>query len=99
MGFIKEEDREPGIEGFDFYFEAFEELSTTRQIGMAVGPIPFTAIVDYFNIYQLSDFDEFSYVMRRMDKIYLENNNSELSKGKGAPINNAATKSDKKNKN
>lgn len=43
-------------------------------MGMALGPIPFTAIVEYFKIYGLSDFDEFSYVIRRMDRAYLDLN-------------------------
>lgn len=60
---------------------------------MAVGPIPFTAIVDYFNIYGLSDFDDFSYVIRRMDKVYLESNNQ------GGGSNKPNVKSDKKNSN
>ncbi len=51
---------------------------------MAVGPIPFTAIIDYFNIYELSDFDDFSYVIRRMDKVYLESNNQESKGGSKA---------------
>lgn len=47
---------------------------------MAIGPIPFTAIIDYFTAFELSDFEEFLYVIRRMDKVYLELNN-EVNKG------------------
>lgn len=72
---MKPEDREPDIEGFEFFLDAFQELSTTRQIGLAVGPIPFTGLVDYFRIYELPDgFEDFAYVIRRMDQVYLELN-------------------------
>lgn len=83
-GYILEEDQEPGTQGFDFYFDAFRELSTSRPIGLSVGPIPFTAISDYFKIYELHDFDEFLYVMRRLDNVFLELN-STSTKSEGAP--------------
>lgn len=76
-GHLKGLDLEPDIEGFQFYFDAFSELSTSRQIGMAAGPIPFTAIVEYFRIYELSDFDEFVYIVRRLDNVFLELNAAE----------------------
>lgn len=82
-GFLKEDDLEPCVDGFEFYFDAFYELCTTRQMGMALGPIPFTAIIDYFKLYDLSDFDEFSYVMRRMDRVYLQNHNEVSKSAKG----------------
>lgn len=46
-----------------------------------MGPIPFTAIVDYFRIYGThdeDDFDEFLYVIRRMDNTFLEMNASAM---------------------
>lgn len=68
---------------------------------MAIGPIPFTAIVDYFTIYSIDgDFSEFASVIRRIDDVYLELNaekmKSEPNKGntKGA-----TTNPDKKNNN
>jgi hypothetical protein len=39
---------------------------------MSLGPISFTAIAEYFRIYELSDFDEFAYLIRRMDSVFLE---------------------------
>ncbi len=73
-GFFKDkpDELEPDITGFQFYFDAFNELSTSRQIGLSLGPISFTAIAEYFRIYELSDFDEFSYLIRRMDGVFLE---------------------------
>ena len=99
-GFVKPEDTEPDISGFSFYFDAFDELSTTRQIGMAIGPIPFTAIVEYFRIFELSDFEDFAYIIRRLDVTFLELSAAEDSAkkskdgGKGASGN-----SNKKNPN
>ena len=76
---IKEEDLEPSIIGFEFYYDAFGELSTTRQSGFNLGPIPFTAIVEYFTIYNIDgDFDEFASIIRRMDKVYLDLNADEM---------------------
>ncbi len=66
-GFLKPEDHRPPIDGFEFYIDAFRELSTTRPSGLEMGAIPFTAIAEYFNIYGLSDFDEFVYLIRLMD--------------------------------
>jgi len=76
QGFIKPEDREPDTTGFDFYFDAFSELSTTRPIGLGLGPIPFTAIAEYSRLYELPDFDDFAYVIRRMDRVFLEMNDT-----------------------
>lgn len=58
-----------------------------------MGPIPFTAIVDYTRLFEIPDFDEFSYVIRRMDQVYLELRSQEKQP---APVDNkqqaAATK-------
>lgn len=66
----------PDIGGLDFYVDAFLELSTSRQIGMSVGPIPFTAIAEYYRVYNLGDggedFFEFVSQIRRLDSVYLE---------------------------
>lgn len=70
-GKIKPEDLEPNIAGFEYYLEAFKELNSTRPIGMSVGPIPFTAILEYFKVYPCDDFEEFNYIIRRMDEAYL----------------------------
>ena len=42
---------------------------------MGAAPIPFTAIADYFRIYSLAeylDFEEFAYIIRRMDSTLIE---------------------------
>lgn len=47
---------------------------------MSVGPIPFTAIVEYSKIYGVHDFDDFVFVIRRMDNVFLELNSSSEKK-------------------
>ena len=80
-GFITEpEDIEPDIGPFEFYFDAFRELSSCRTSGMAVGPIPFTAIVAYSTLYSLEDFDEFRYVIRRMDDFFISEESKKAEK-------------------
>lgn len=61
------------MEGFEFYLDAFRELSTSRPSGFSAGSIPFTAMSEYFTIYDIDgDFDEFAYIIRRIDNVYLE---------------------------
>lgn len=82
-GFIKPEDQEPDIDKYRFYFDAFRELSTARPVGLAVGPIPFTAIVEYFKIYgENEDFEDFIYIIRGMDLAFLEINAAKSSNKK-----------------
>lgn len=47
---------------------------------MGVGQIPFTAIVEYFKIYPSGEFDEFLYVIRRMDKTFIDFESSKTKK-------------------
>lgn len=48
---------------------------------MAVGPIPFTAVADYFTIYNIEgEFFEFSAIIRHMDNVYLELNADDMKK-------------------
>lgn len=87
--------------GFEFYNDAFHELSTARQIGLGVGSIPFTAIVEYFRIYGTQteeDLDEFLYVIRRMDNTFLELNSSDM-KAKEKGKKSGATNPNAKNTN
>lgn len=81
-GFLKPQDLEPDVHGFEFYFDAFRELSTCRPGGLDLQAIPFTAIVEYSRIYETGDLDEFIYVIRLMDNIFLELNEEEKKRGK-----------------
>lgn len=77
-GKIKPEDLEPNIAGFEYYTEAFKELNSTRPIGMGVGPIPFTAILEYFKVYPCDDFEEFNYIIRSMDEAFLRHQSTKV---------------------
>ena len=89
-GKILPEDLEPILGPFEFYVEAFFELSTCRPIGMAAGQIPFTSIVDYHRLFNVADdFTDFLYFMRKLDNAY-------LSKGKSGD---GTTKTDSRDSN
>lgn len=87
------EDLEPNVQPFSYYIDAFLELSSCRQIGLSgEGPIPFTAIVKYFEILGNGDnFDDFLYFMRIMDNEYL----LEVSRSRSV----GAAKANKNNQN
>jgi hypothetical protein len=57
-------------------------------MGMSVGPIPFTAIVEYAKLYEVAEdeFDEFIYIIRAMDSEYLKQE-KKASKGSNANSN------------
>ena len=64
-------DLEPPLGPFEWYIDAFRELSTCRS-SMAVAPIPFTAIAEYCNIYDVEDGEEFHYLIRVLDRTYVK---------------------------
>lgn len=84
--------------GLDFYFVAFNELTTCRAIGMGVGPIPWTSIQEYADRAELDsdERDNLTYLIRAMDNAYLDWGKKEFEKKhlnqardhgqKGAPI-------------
>lgn len=84
---LKPEDIAPDVQGFDFYLDAFRELSTCRAGGFGVTPIPFMAIVEYAKIYGIDEdeFQEFLDIIRRMDSefIKLENESSKKKTNNG----------------
>lgn len=58
-----------------FTWRAFHDLSGDRQVGMAVGRIPFTAIDRYaarFGIDARDDFERFMFLIRAMDVAFVE---------------------------
>lgn len=62
----------PQVESrLEWYFSAFSELSTCRQIGMGVGPIPWTAIVQYQDRHNLKEELGFLELIRDMDLVYI----------------------------
>jgi hypothetical protein len=78
-----EDDKEPPSQFYDqpelsldqvFYWDAFNDLSSERAIGMGIGPIPYSAVRNYaaeFNIVDRDEFDYFYGIMKAMDTEYL----------------------------
>jgi len=58
----------------NFYLEAFDNLKRERQVGMGLGPIPWSAMVLYAQTCNLDgpNTDDFVLVMKVMDDAYLE---------------------------
>ena len=61
----------PDMVMLGFWIDAWRELYSCRQIGSGLGPIPFTAIVEYAKVYEIEDFEEFLFMIRIMDNTYL----------------------------
>lgn len=58
-----------------YSYSVFCELSTDREIGMALGPIRFTAIDTYARRYGIDDLDDFDQLVedvRLLDRLFLE---------------------------
>lgn len=67
--------------GMQLYFDAFLELSSCRQIGQALGPIPWTAINDYA-IYLGLDEDQqedMHHFVRELDNEYVRHESKKAS--------------------
>lgn len=60
--------------GLQVFWDAFMELSSCRSIGMAVGPIPWTAIREYGRALNLDEEQQNMLVVliRAMDNCYRE---------------------------
>lgn len=79
--------------GLRIYYEAFLDLSTCRPLGMQEGPIPYTAIVEYFRQLLYLDSEQRwagVRVVQAMDGAYMQYRNDEADKGR--KIAEAATK-------
>lgn len=57
-----------------FFWDAFWDLSTERQLGMSMGPIPRISIKRYADEAGFDDeqYDMFRRLMRTMDAIYMK---------------------------
>jgi hypothetical protein len=64
----------PEVRGDDLYLSAFWELSSCRNFGMGIGPIPWNFIVMYGERKGLDAgmLDVFVYVLRALDEVYLK---------------------------
>ena len=61
--------------GYVYAYAVFQELSADRQIGMALGPIPFTAIDAYARRFGIDDLDEFEQLLddvAMIDRLFLK---------------------------
>ncbi len=65
-------DEPPVFKGDEFYFQAFNDLNTCRQVGMEVGPIPWHRITEYGREAGLDDSirKAFVRIIRAMDDAY-----------------------------
>ena len=57
------------------YYEAFHMLNGSRRLGMGVGPIPFSELMAYLQVYPTYDIDLFIYLIHTMDNEYLKERN------------------------
>ena len=59
--------------GLHMIYNGFWNISTDRQVGMSLGPLPHTAIREYAKEYNLpeEDADDFRRLVRAMDGFYL----------------------------
>ncbi len=61
----------PNLLEMDFpYIKAFFTLSSDRQLGMAMGPIPYSSIVDYADRTG-QDWQEFLEIIQHVDSVYM----------------------------
>lgn len=60
------------LPGARWLYDAFWELSTDRQIGMAAGPIPASSIARETVGWPDDDAEAFRIAMREMDGVWLE---------------------------
>lgn len=68
--------------GDNFYIDAFRMLSTERQIGMELGEVPWSKIVEYGRYKGLDGdmIDVLVHVVREMDSAYLGWTGEEIRK-------------------
>lgn len=75
--------------GLHIYYRAFWECSTDRTVGMAEGPIPWTAINQWAIRYGFhhDEFDRLVLLLKAMDSAYIEErakqHAKQTKKGKG----------------
>ena len=71
--------------GLQFYLEAFRSLRSDRQIGMGIGPIPWSAIERYATRHNLDndELETFERHMRAMENALFEQETNANSGEKG----------------
>lgn len=75
------------ISGLEFYWRAFTDLSADRDIGMAEGHIPWTAMNQWALRYDIwgYEFERLVLILKKVDTAYMEKRHSQHKKtiGKG----------------
>jgi hypothetical protein len=68
--------------GLDFYMHAFQDVSTDRAIGMAEGPIPWSAVDRWAARHGVvgEEFDRLVIILRLMDEAYITYRSKEHKK-------------------
>lgn len=76
------------MEGFGGWYEDFWRLSTERQIGMGVGPIPASAIDKHVAGWGYEDAEMFEICIRELDGVYLmrANNDEDATPAPSSPM-------------
>lgn len=75
----------PVMTSTDLWFlEAFYDLSSDRSVGMAVGPIPYTAIIAYVQYWQYDDQTAYMVIeiVKALDSVYMTIVNQDIQKGR-----------------
>jgi len=67
----------PNTTGFEWLWEAFVVLSSCRQSGMGIGPIPWTAIQRYAEVHGFDEEETWLVhgVTRHLDDIFIRHHN------------------------
>lgn len=63
------------MDGFEFWFDDFWSLSTERQIGFGLGPIPQSMIDRHVDGWGYEDAEMFEHCIREMDRAYMKHQN------------------------
>jgi len=71
-GRIAPENRRPELGRFSFYASCYTELETTKH--KSERPLNFLSIYEFARITEVDNFQEFLYLMRRMDFVKLGKN-------------------------
>jgi hypothetical protein len=71
------------IAGLDLYWKAFTDLMSDRDVGMAEGPIPWSAMSEWATRRRIfgDDFERFVYILRELDSAYMEHRGKEMKRG------------------
>lgn len=63
------------MDGFEGWYDDFWSLSTERQIGFGIGPIPQSAIDRHVAGWSGEDVEMFEHCIREMDRAYMKHQN------------------------